>query len=169
MEFRKANKQDIPDIYKIIRQAQEYMKDNGIDQWQDGYPNEDSVNADVENSINYVYCKDDKVVGTIVVLFDGEKDYNNIYQGKWLTNKPYAATHRVAVDYNIKGHGTAGKMISHVEDMCKSKGIESIRVDTHKDNISMRKMLRKNGFVYCGIIYLGNGAERIAFEKVLKI
>jgi hypothetical protein len=29
-------------------------------------------------------------------------------------------------------------------------------------------MLEKNGFIYCGIIYLSDGQERLAYEKVLK-
>jgi hypothetical protein len=31
----------------------------------------------------------------------------------------------------------------------------------------MRRMLEKHGFVYCGIIYLQNGDERVAYEKLL--
>ena len=45
--------------------------------------------------------------------------------------------------------------------------MKSIKVDTHKDNISMQKLLRKNDFKYCGIIYLEDGSERIAFEKLI--
>ena len=39
--------------------------------------------------------------------------------------------------------------------------------DTHKDNQSMQRMQAKNGFEYCGLIYLEDGAERIAFEKIV--
>jgi hypothetical protein len=31
----------------------------------------------------------------------------------------------------------------------------------------MRNDLLKNGFSYCGIIFLENGAERLAYQKVL--
>jgi hypothetical protein len=30
----------------------------------------------------------------------------------------------------------------------------------------MQKCLIRNGFKYCGIIYLESGAERIAFQKI---
>ena len=43
----------------------------------------------------------------------------------------------------------------------------SIKIDTHKDNISMQKLLEKNDFKYCGIIYLEDGSQRIAFEKII--
>ena len=51
--------------------------------------------------------------------------------------------------------------------MAQLNNAESIRIDTHRDNIPMQKMLNKNGFIYCGIIYLLDGKERFAFEKPL--
>ena len=31
----------------------------------------------------------------------------------------------------------------------------------------MQRLLEKSGFKYCGIIYLEDGNERIAFEKII--
>ena len=42
---------------------------------------------------------------------------------------------------------------------------EAYQIDTHKDNIPMQRVLLRNGFVYCGIIHLENGDERIAYQK----
>ncbi len=39
MEFRKAIESDIESIMKIIKQAQNYLREQGIDQWQNNYPN----------------------------------------------------------------------------------------------------------------------------------
>lgn len=58
-------------------------------------------------------------------------------------------------------------MMRNVEHMCLEKGIHSIKVDTHEDNRSMQRFLQKNGFVYCGVIYLQDGSKRLAFEKLL--
>lgn len=58
-------------------------------------------------------------------------------------------------------------IIQNAEAMCNEKEVRSIRVDTHRDNISMQKMLLKNGFKYCGIIYLKDGSERLAYDKLL--
>ena len=49
MEFRKSVKSDIPKIMNIIKQAQAYFKNQNIDQWQNGYPNEKVINNDIEN------------------------------------------------------------------------------------------------------------------------
>ena len=39
-----------------------------------------------------------------------------------------------------------------------------LRADTHADNIPMQSCLQKNGFAYCGVIYLANGDPRRAYE-----
>ena len=49
MEFRKSTKSDVIKIMEIVKQAQEYFKSQGIDQWQNGYPNEEVINNDIEN------------------------------------------------------------------------------------------------------------------------
>lgn len=168
MKFRKTKEEDIPEIMRIIGQAQEYMRSQGIDQWQDGYPNESVFQEDIHNQESYVMEENGKILGTMAVLFRTEPTYEKIYEGVWKTeNVPYAAIHRVAVDQDCKGKGIAGAMVLEAEKMCRERGIISIKNDTHRDNHSMQRMQAKNGFVYCGIIYLENGEERLAFEKIL--
>ena len=95
------------------------------------------------------------------------KHIKNIYNGQWLNNGDYAVIHRIAVSEKAKGKGIASAIIKEVEGLCKENGVNSIKIDTHKDNISMQKLLEKNTFKYCGIIYLEDGSERIAFEKLI--
>jgi predicted GNAT family N-acyltransferase len=167
MEFRKAVKTDINDIMNIIRQAQAYFKEQGINQWQNNYPDVDTINNDIDNNNSYVLLKDNNIVATAAVSFDGEKTYNSIYDGQWISNNEYAVIHRIAVNNNYKGLGLSSEIIRNVEQLCLNKGVYSIKVDTHEENLSMQKLLRKNNFQYCGVIYLEDGSKRIAFEKIL--
>lgn len=167
MKFRKSVKTDIDGIMNIIKQAQAYLKGLGINQWQNNYPNAEIINNDIDNNNSYVLLKDDKIVATAAISFDGEKTYDSIYGGQWISNNEYAVIHRIAVDNNYKGSGLAPQIIKNAEQLCLSKGVYSIKVDTHEENLSMQKMLKKNGFQYCGIIYLKDGSKRIAFEKIL--
>ena len=81
MEFRKAMESDIDNIMKVIKQAQDYFKEEGIDQWQNNYPNPQVIRADIERGYGYVLLKEGKVVGTVSVSFDGERTYEKIYEG----------------------------------------------------------------------------------------
>ena len=167
MNFRKAVKSDINEIMRIIKQAQNYFKENGINQWQDNYPNNDIINNDIINNNSYVVEKNENIIATIAVSFEKEIAYNNIYQGQWISNESYAVIHRIAIDNMYKGLGLSHKIIKFAEEICIKRGVKSIKVDTHKQNLLMQKLLEKNQFKYCGIIYLKNNEERVAFEKKL--
>lgn len=167
MKFRKAIESDINDIMNIIKQAQKYLKEQGIDQWQDNYPNYETINNDIKNNNGYVLLNDNTIIGTVTIIFDGEKTYDTIYNGRWITNGEYATIHRIAVDSNYKGLGISSIILKNIEEISLQKNMHSIRVDTHRANISMQRFLNKNGFKYCGIIYLEDKKERIAFEKII--
>lgn len=167
MEFRRAVETDINNIMNIIKQAQAYFKEKGINQWQDNYPRTETISSDIADKNSYVLIKDNNIVATASISFDGEKTYEFIYEGEWISNNEYAVIHRIAVDNTYKGLGLSSQIIKNVEQLCLNKGIYSIKVDTHEENIDMQKLLEKNKFKYCGIIYLEDRSKRIAFEKVL--
>lgn len=168
MKFRKSVETDINDIMKIINQAQDYFKEQGIDQWQNNYPNTDTIKSDVLKESSYVLLKDNSIVATTAIFFDKEKTYEKIYDGEWISDNDYATIHRIAVDNNHKGIGISSQIIKAVEDLCLENNIQSIKVDTHEDNLSMQSLLKKNKFKLCGIIYVEDGSKRVAFEKVLR-
>ena len=49
--------------------------------------------------------KDGQVVGTTVISFRPEKNYEVIYEGNWLSDAPCAVIHRICVDDALKGQG----------------------------------------------------------------
>jgi len=167
MEFRKAVETDVNNIINIIQQAQAYFKEHGINQWQDNYPNVETISNDIAHKNSYVLLKDNNIVATAAVSFDKEKTYDSIYDGEWISNNEYVVIHRIAVDNNYKGLGVSSQIIKNVEQLCLNKGVNSIKIDTHEENISMQKLLKKNKFQFCGIIYLEDKSKRIAFEKTL--
>jgi RimJ/RimL family protein N-acetyltransferase len=167
MEFRKAVESDAKSIMNIINQAQEYFKEHSINQWQDNYPDLKTIRNDIYNQNGYVLLIENIIVGTVALSFDGEKSYDSIYNGEWISNHKYAVIHRLAIDDNYKGLRLSSVILKKVEELCLNKGLHSIKLDTHIENASMQTLLHKNGFQYCGIIYLEDKSERIAFEKTL--
>ena len=77
MELRKTNISDVSSVMKIISQSQSYFKSKGIDQWQNNYPNENTIMGDINNGYSYVLEKDNKVIATLALSFNGEVTYNN--------------------------------------------------------------------------------------------
>lgn len=167
MELIASTTSDIPQIMDIIGQAQEYLKMNEIPQWQNGYPNQDTIQQDIDQESSYVLVEGSEILATLALSFDGETSYDTTYEGQWRSKGEYGVIHRIAVDSNYKGRGIASAMIEFVKDICIARGVHNVRVDTHRQNHSMQRLLEKNEFQYCGIIYLADGAERIAFELLL--
>ncbi len=167
MNIRAANINDIKSILEIIKQAQNYFNENGIDQWQNDYPNEKIIKEDILKSVSYVILEDEKIIATFMSAIEEDVSYKEIYDGNWINQDEYAVIHRIAVNNNYKGKGVVAFAVKYVTEKVQKENIKSIRIDTHEDNRSMRKALEKNGFKACGTIYLLDGAKRIGFEKKL--
>jgi len=165
MEFRKSELEDIPAIMQIINKAKVFLKDSGIDQWQKGYPNEEVIREDICRGESYVAEIDHVVVGSVAITFSQEHHYDTLRDGEWLNKDgAYAVIHRIAVDSDYKGKGIAGFLMSQAEVLGAGK-IQSIRIDTHENNISMQSAIKKQGFDLCGKITLLDGTDRLSFEK----
>lgn len=130
-------------------------------QWSDdNYPGMDSLREDMEKGISYVGIDPDgEVVMTFVLLEGDDPTYEIIYDGEWLDSKPYATIHRMASKRKYPG------MLGKCVEFCFKK-IPNLRSDTHKDNLPMRKALRRAGFKECGLIICRNGTLRVAYQKI---
>lgn len=168
MIIRNSTESDIACIMNLIHQAQLYFKENNIDQWQDGYPNEDNILLDIQKEHSYVLCDNDHIIGTMYFAVEDDPCYK-VINGKWrTTHQPYAVIHRIVVDENYKGHSLAGQLLEYAVQQCLKHHVQSIRIDTHNDNKSMQRFLLKNHFELCGGITLESGAPRIGFEKMIE-
>ena len=170
MLIRKSCAADLPSLMPIFEEARRTIAALGIDQWQNGYPSDEVILADIGLGQSYVCQIDSKICGSFAMLESGEPTYDKIYDGHWLTgddSRDYIAIHRVAISVSSRGSGLSGKIISFASDFAQKSGRKSLRIDTHRGNAVMRRMLEKNGFIYCGIIYLESGDERVAYEKIL--
>ncbi|MDR0263626.1 MAG: GNAT family N-acetyltransferase [Sphingobacterium sp.] len=164
-EIRKATLADKGRIWEIIQQAIALRKEQGSRQWQDGYPNEDVVQSDIDKGYGHVVEVEHRIVGYVAVIFDIEPAYNNI-DGKWLSDGQYVGIHRLASaqDPHVKGVGTG--IMQGVEKIAIEHGVYSIKVDTNFDNGGMLHVFDKLGYQYCGEVHF-RGASRKAFEKLL--
>jgi RimJ/RimL family protein N-acetyltransferase len=163
--FRKAKISEIPPIWDILQLAIQRRKEEGSDQWQDGYPNPEVVLKDIEKETGFVLTDEETIVGYCAILINDEPEYAKI-EGKWLTTDDFVVFHRVAISETYLGKGCAQKMIGFIEDFALDNNIYSVKADTNFDNIGMIKVFEKLGYTYCGEVYF-RGGQRKAYEKVL--
>lgn len=54
LALRYTKLEDIERVMEIIKQAQQYFKEKGINQWQNGYPNAKVIENDIKNGHSFV-------------------------------------------------------------------------------------------------------------------
>lgn len=164
-KLQKALPKEVPEIWEILRFAIENRRKDGSRQWQDGYPNEEVVKADIEAGHGFVFAEDKTIAAYCALIKNDEPAYDNI-EGKWLSDGDFLVVHRVAVSQDFAGRGVIQKLFSAFEGYCREVKIPSIKVDTNFDNGAMLHILKKLGYTYCGKVWLASG-ERLAYEKLI--
>ena len=159
MEVRKAKMEELDEIMGIFAHARKFMAEQGNpNQWGTSKPARETIEEDIKLGRSYVCVEDEKIAATFFYLPGVDPTYVKIYDGEWLNQEDYGVVHRIASAGTVKGAGSF--CINWAFEQCGN-----LKIDTHKDNIVMQNVLKKNGFSYCGIIYLLDGDERMAFQK----
>lgn len=165
VRFRSAEERDLPEIGTIIKRAIHRRKQDGSTQWQDGYPNEETLREDIAKGYGHVLTLNGDIVVYCALIKNNEPAYEAI-EGRWLSEGDFYVVHRVAVAEAFLGQGYVLALFGRLESWVGRQGVSSIRVDTNYDNGAMLHILRRLGYRYCGEVYF-RGSARKAFEKVL--
>lgn len=159
MKIRKADMNDLKEILNIYSYARHYMKEHkNPTQWGDDRPSESVIKNDIINGNSFVVIDNDVISGVFSFIIGEDETYKKIYDGKWLNDKAYGTVHRLA------GNGKSKGIFDFSMGYCE-KLIDNIRIDTHKNNKIMQYLLSKRGYKKCGIIYVEDGSERLAYQK----
>lgn len=165
MVFRKAAESDVPAITAILKMAVRQMLAEGKQQWNENYPDEIHVRADIDKGVGYVLERDKEIVAYAAVVFGGEPAYDSL-DGKWLSDEKYVVVHRMAVSQTMKGKGLGRVFMETIEEYARTLGVKSFRIDTNFDNYAMLALLNKLDFTFCGEIQYESGSRK-AFEKLI--
>ena len=158
MEIRKTAIGDIDEVMEIYAYARDYMRKNGNPgQWGDAFPSLEYIRQDIKSGKSYVLADEKTIAAVFYFCIESEPTYSKI-DGNWLNDKPYGVVHRIA-------RGPAGKGAGEICLKWCFENCGNVRIDTHRDNVQMLKLLKKLGYVYCGIVWMEDGSERLAYQK----
>ena len=158
--IRPSREADIPAIMAMLDHSRSLMRTDGnLTQWT-GYPTQEDIQNDITAGVSYIIEGESASVpqGTFALVPGIEPTYGVIAHGRWIDNNtPYSTLHRLARTEGAQG--VAATAFAFAKEHC-----DHLRVDTHKDNGAMMHLLRKEGFVECGEVYMDDGSGRQAFE-----
>ena len=182
--IRSALPSDLPAVRPVFEAAKAIMRaDGNLEQWSaPGFPGEDLLLRDIDRGGGFVILsdeispraslgRDDRIVissgaksgveqspvAYFALLPSPEPTYDHI-EGAWLTDEPYGVLHRIASYPDVHG------VFSAIIDFAAAR-FPHLRIDTHRDNRIMQHVIDAAGFTYCGVIWLTDGTERLAYER----
>lgn len=146
-------------IMKLYEGARKFMAEHGNpNQWPPSYPPKDQVEEDIREGHMFLCTANGRIAAVFYYRLGEDPTYRVIKDGQWKCDGEYGVVHRITSDGSVRGAGSF--CLQWAWRQCRN-----LRIDTHRDNIVMQNLLKKNGFEYCGIIRLSQGEERLAYQK----
>ena len=157
MQVRLTTEADLERVMEIYHGAQAFMAAHGNPtQWRNAYPTPEIVREDIALCRGYVCEENGHLYAAFMLLEEEDPNYRRI-DGAWLNDLPYQTLHRVASSGERKG------MVDFIVQWALTR-CDNLRGDTHADNLPMQRAFERNGFRRCGIVWMQDGTERIAYQ-----
>ena len=162
MELRLAFPNEVDTIMQVIEGAKKCLAEAGSTQWQNGYPDADTIIEDIISGQAYVALEEGELLAYAAVTKSPEKAYEAIYDGNWEGRESeYLVFHRIAVASDVQGQGVAQTFL---EGLIEGFDYLDFRSDTHAKNKAMQHIFEKLGFKQVGKVPVDG--ERLAYQKI---
>ena len=162
MEIRLAFPNEVNQIMQVIEGAKKCLTEAGSTQWQNGYPDADTIIEDIISGQAYVALEEGELLAYAAVTKSPEKAYEAIYDGNWEGRESeYLVFHRIAVASEVQGQGVAQTFL---EGLIEGFDYLDFRSDTHAKNKAMQHIFEKLGFKQVGKVPVDG--ERLAYQKL---
>lgn len=149
-----ANKNDIEEIVRLLNNAKKRMACDGLAQWSNqtgGYPNEQTIQNDINQKQLYKFEKKGKIAGIIAI----NDDFYDAYPQQVGKNQG-RVFHRVAVSEEFLGQGVGKQLYNLAEQLIKEEGYTVAVVDTYSKNEKMCSLIKSCGYEKVGEFKLYN-------------
>lgn len=147
--FRRAEPDDLDAVYKIFASAVSHMRQQGIEQWDEIYPDRSVLCGDIQKEQLYLGMANGEIASVYVLNRDCDPEYAN---GNWAyPEESFLVIHRFCVNPAYQNQGIGRKTMHHIEAILREKGVSSVRLDAFTENPHAVRMYEKLG--YCKVGY----------------
>lgn len=166
MKIRRANIADLNNIIVMYNSCVAGMIKNGIDQWDNSYPNKEIILQDLECETYYVVEKNNNIIGGFNIDQNQDPTYLAM---NWKDNtNSFLVVHRLGIKQEYWGNGIGKKLMLFAEKVVKTRNLSSIRLDTYSGNQKAMVFYKKLGYTELGTIHLKPNKNKYhCFEKVI--
>ena len=151
--IRRAAAADAEQIEAIIAAGRDYLRAQGLSQWQDGTGRR-PIARDLAHGWGQVLLTGDEEISGYAALVEGvDPAYTAIFDGAWREGATeYVAIHSFALAAESRGRGLAAPFLRGLIGQAQALGHTDVRIDTHPGNVIMRKVIEAAGFVRRGVV-----------------
>ncbi|MFN0075566.1 MAG: GNAT family N-acetyltransferase [Prosthecobacter sp.] len=161
---RKATSADAAALLQLVRGCVAGMRAAGIEQWDDVYPNAETIARDIEAGTLHVLCDGEMIIASITIDQTMDPLWQNL---AWSADsEPAIAVHRLMVHPSQQGRGFARLLMQHAETVARQHDCRSIRLDTFLQNPAAMALYPRLGYRRTGTAMMRKGAFA-GFEKLL--
>lgn len=164
MIYSKADKTQIEEVFSVFSAAIQNMELQGIQQWDEIYPDKPTIADDIARKQMYI----SKINNQIAVCFVLSEEYDEEYKnGCWqYPDSRFCVIHRLCVNPKFQNKGIASKTMKYIENLCKSAGYDSIRLDCFTENPYSRRLYDKTGYSVVGYANWRKGRFELREKKI---
>ena len=160
---------EIDAIISLTQRCGKHMRDNGIDQWDENYPDYASIERDLNTETLFAFREGNTLLGIVVLNETQDEEYGEI---NWSTteNDRNLVVHRLAVDPIHQGKGIARKIMDFAENFAREQQYDAIRLDTFSQNPRNQRFYTNRGYTDLGAVYLKYKKDHpyFCYELLLK-
>lgn len=189
LRLRVATEADLPAILGIVTAARALMAADGTPQWQNGKPDDATFAEDVRRGWSRVLVDEaGAVLATAALTDEPDPNYATLLAGAWLPAPgaspralrhgpatpdgpaaPYLTVHRLAVAPAARGRGASRALWAALLDEARARGAREVRVDTHRANRRMRRLVEGLGFACAGVVCIDGDRsdQRLVYQLFL--
>jgi GNAT superfamily N-acetyltransferase len=167
MIIRKGILADLDGIMHMYNSCVKRMIKNGIDQWDDTYPNTEIISEDLNVGTYYVAEMEGAIIGGVNI----DKNQDTTYLALDWEDKSdsFLVVHRLGVKEEFWNKKIGKDLMLFTEKLVIEKGMKSIRLDTYSGNPKAMEFYRRLGYRELGTIDLKPNKDKyFCFEKIIK-
>lgn len=166
INFRSAKESDAKAVLDIFRRAAQKMTEQGIDQWDEFYPDISDVTNDVSECCMFVGEHDGQIVSVYTLNRKWDEEYKN---GLWKYPKDSCAViHRLCVASRFQHSGIGRLTMQHIEKTAIDENIQSLRLDVFSKNPYAIRLYQKLNYSIVGFAEFRKGKFYLMEKKIGK-
>ncbi|MDR2713197.1 MAG: GNAT family N-acetyltransferase [Clostridiales bacterium] len=155
--------EDLELIVALYEEAAGVMRREGIDQWDEIYPDRITLEQDLLRGEMFLLIKEQPLAAMTLSAYQDE-EYSQV---NWAFCQGRALVlHRLCISPAFWGRGLAGQMMDFAEQWGRDQGFSTLRLDTFTTNPRALRLYQSRGYHLAGQVLFRKGLFNCYEKKI---